>query len=168
MVRTLKYHFLFLILRLNSTVFFLTGLDANRMKDFGILNHRIPKHSKFMTEESRISSFEKWPKREVIDPLELAKAGFYYTGIKYDGMSVCSKLGEFSLICFVVGVEDKVRCYHCGGGLQKWKANDDPWLEHTKWFSNCDFIYLVKGEDFITDVKQACLKKDANAEVVSF
>lgn len=70
------------ISHLNFTVLFVVGLDANRMKDFGILNHRIPKHSKFMTEESRISSFEKWPKREVIDPLELVKAGFYYTGIK--------------------------------------------------------------------------------------
>lgn len=136
------------------------------MKDFGILNHRIPKHSKFMTEESRISSFEKWPKREVIDPLELARAGFYYTGIKNDDKAACTENRlNFHGICFVLGVEDKVRCYHCGGGLQKWKANDNPWLEHTKWFSNCDFIYLVKGEDFITDVKQACLKKDANSEV---
>ncbi len=50
------------------------------MKDFGILNHRIPKHSKFMTEEARVASYEKWPKKNIKDPVELAKAGFYYTG----------------------------------------------------------------------------------------
>lgn len=50
------------------------------MKDFGILKHRIPKHLKYMTEESRISSFDKWPKTDMINPVELAKAGFYYTG----------------------------------------------------------------------------------------
>lgn len=54
------------------------------MKDFGILNHRIPKHSKFMTEEARISSYEKWPKRDIKDPIELAKAGFYYTGTYFE------------------------------------------------------------------------------------
>lgn len=50
------------------------------MRDFGILNHRIPKHSKYMTEEARIASFEKWPKSDIKDPRELAEAGFYYTG----------------------------------------------------------------------------------------
>lgn len=50
------------------------------MRDFGILNHRIPKHSKYMTGEARIASFEKWPKSDIKDPGELAEAGFYYTG----------------------------------------------------------------------------------------
>ncbi len=59
-----------------------------------------------------------------------------------------------------------MRCYHCGGGLQKWKANDDPWVEHTKWFSNCDFIFLVKGEDFITEIKKTFLKKESDSEVM--
>lgn len=62
-------------------------------------------------------------------------------------------------------MEDKVRCYHCGGGLQKWKANDDPWAEHTKWFSNCDFIFLVKGEEFIAEVKRNHLIKN-ESEVI--
>lgn len=56
------------------------GLNASQMKDFGILNHRIPKHSKFMTEESRILSFERWPISEIKNSTDLAKAGFYYTG----------------------------------------------------------------------------------------
>ncbi|XP_065225489.1 baculoviral IAP repeat-containing protein 2-like [Planococcus citri] len=114
-------------------------LDANQMKDFGILNHRIPKHSKYMTEESRVASFETWPVSEIKAPIDLAKAGFYYTG-----------------------VEDKVRCYHCGGGLQKWKITDDPWIEHAKWFSTCDYIYLVKGKEFVDEVKQTlAAKKEA-------
>lgn len=62
-------------------LYYCTELDANQMKDFGILNHRIPKHSKYMTEESRVASFETWPVSEIKTPQELANAGFYYTGI---------------------------------------------------------------------------------------
>nr|QEY08360.1 inhibitor of apoptosis [Phenacoccus solenopsis] len=111
-------------------------LDASRMKEFGILNHRIPKHSKYMTEESRVSSYESWPVPDVKTPQELSKAGFYYTG-----------------------VEDKVRCYHCGGGLQKWKVSDDPWIEHAKWFPKCDFVVLIKGKKFIDEVKQMLVSR---------
>lgn len=52
------------------------------------------------------------------------------------------------------GVDDLVRCYHCGNGLQKWKATDDPWFEHAKWFSSCDFLFLVKGEDFVNEIRK--------------
>ena len=126
------------------------------MKDFGILNHRIPKHSKYMTEESRILSFDKWPKTDIKDPLELARAGFYYTGSMASSSSTVSSCRCIETIdsSIFLGVEDKVRCYHCGGGLQKWKSNDDPWVEHAKWFSNCDFIFLVKGEDFVNEIKK--------------
>lgn len=67
------------------------------MRDLGILNHRIPKHSKYMTEEARISSFEKWPKSDVKDPVELAKAGFYYTG-KVEKRFSFTDLCQYSLV----------------------------------------------------------------------
>lgn len=32
------------------------------------------------------------------------------------------------------GNGDHVVCFHCGGGLQEWKENEDPWDQHAKWF----------------------------------
>ena len=34
----------------------------------------------------------------------------------------------------------KVKCFHCGGGLNKWENGDSPIDEHRKWFGNCEFI----------------------------
>ncbi|VDI16851.1 Hypothetical predicted protein [Mytilus galloprovincialis] len=53
------------------------------------------------------------------------------------------------------GYHDYTRCFHCGGGLRNWEAGDDPWVEHARWFPQCGFLQLNKGENFI----QAVLKK---------
>lgn len=42
-----------------------------------------------------------------------------------------------------------MRCYYCDGGLQNWEKTDNPWVEHAKWFPNCGFLKLVKGEKFL-------------------
>lgn len=39
----------------------------------------------------------------------------------------------FSL-CVFLGEGDKVKCFHCGGGLTDWKPNEDPWEQHAKWY----------------------------------
>lgn len=78
----------------------------------------------------RIRSFEHWPKGDVQAPDVLATAGFYY-------------LNE----------GDHVRCFHCSGGLRSWQHEDDPWEEHAKWFPQCPFLELVKGERYIQQVQ---------------
>ena len=47
------------------------------------------------------------------------------------------------------GTNDIVRCCVCDGGLQKWSAGDDPWVEHARWFPHCAYVRQVKGEDYI-------------------
>ncbi|KAJ8970256.1 hypothetical protein NQ317_018118 [Molorchus minor] len=64
--------------------------------------------------ESRLATFDKWPKSLKQRPAELAEAGFYYTG-----------------------VGDQTLCFYCGGGLKDWEENDEPWEQHALWFSKC-------------------------------
>jgi hypothetical protein len=67
--------------------------------------------------ESRLKSFREWPPSSPKQPSDLAKAGFYYYGIK-----------------------DMVKCFYCNGGLQNWNFNDDPCADHVRWFPECKFI----------------------------
>jgi hypothetical protein len=39
-----------------------------------------PKHPEYAIEASRLDTYKAWPKRSVIMPTELAKAGFFYIG----------------------------------------------------------------------------------------
>ena len=49
-------------------------------------------------------------------------------------------------------MSDHVRCFQCGGGLRNWESSDIPWDEHTRWYSNCAFVRLVKGDEFVKEV----------------
>ena len=77
-------------------------------------------------------TFRDWPPALKQRPKDLADAGFYY-----------------------IGYSDQVRCFYCDGGLRNWQPDDDPWTEHSRWFSKCGFIRLVKGDDFI----KKCLRE---------
>ncbi|BFZ24930.1 hypothetical protein BsWGS_27969 [Bradybaena similaris] len=89
----------------------------------------VPKHGKYRTEASRLGSFGDWDPHKNPKPAALAKAGFFYTGRK-----------------------DRVRCFCCSGGLCEWDANDDPWVEHARWFPNCPYVKQAKGQVFINAV----------------
>ena len=52
-------------------------------------------------------------------------------------MYVYSFLQENTLKCYIYL---KVKCFHCGGGLEKWQPGDSVVGEHRKWFGNCEFI----------------------------
>jgi len=47
----------------------------------------------------------------------------------------------------IVGPDDNVRCFQCGGGFKNWKQDDDPWLEHQRWFPRCPFIAATRTPD---------------------
>ena len=51
------------------------------------------------------------------------------------------------------GISDHVRCFHCGNGLRNWEKGDDPWSEHARWYPDCHFVLLKKGQDFIDEVR---------------
>ncbi|XP_057671931.1 death-associated inhibitor of apoptosis 2 [Diorhabda carinulata] len=98
------------------------NLDA-----LGVYAHRGPKKANFATVEARLRSFVGWSSDLIQTPEVLSEAGFYYEGMG-----------------------DQVRCFHCDGGLRTWDPHDDPWTEHARWFPNCAFVKLVKGQDFVT------------------
>lgn len=107
------------------------ALDED-MRDLGVQNHRVPKSPNLSTFDCRLQTFARWPRDNHLTPESLASAGFFY-----------------------VGTEDQVRCFHCDGGLLKWTAEDEPWGEHARWFPECHFVRLVKGEQFIEDTIKA-------------
>lgn len=47
-----------------------------------------------------------------------------------------------------------MRCFFCGGGLFNWEADDDPWIEHARWFPKCVYLRQSKGDEFIYKVHQ--------------
>lgn len=102
-------------------------LDLQRL---GIQKIKGPHYQDKITLESRLETFQKWPKAIKQRPAELADAGFFYTG-----------------------VGDQTLCFYCGGGLKDWEENDDPWEQHALWFSKCTFVNLKKGTDFVVKVK---------------
>ena len=42
-----------------------------------------------------------------------------------------------------------MRCFHCGGGLKNWQPDDDPWVEHGRWFPRCAYLAAQRDQDFI-------------------
>ncbi|KAM6163898.1 baculoviral IAP repeat-containing protein 7 [Rhynchocyon petersi] len=94
-----------------------------------------PAFPRMGSEELRLASFHDWPVSSSICPTQLAEAGFFHTG-----------------------PHDKVRCFFCCGGLQRWEPGDDPWTEHAKWFPRCEFLLQSKGRGFVQSVQDSsCL-----------
>ncbi|XP_022903791.1 death-associated inhibitor of apoptosis 2 [Onthophagus taurus] len=108
----------------NSNLLLIEG-DGN-LSNLGVQEHKLPKHPDFATYEARIRSFAKWPNSVPQKPEDLASAGFYYEGFG-----------------------DRVRCFHCDGGLNHWDPDDEPWSQHAHWFPRCCYILLMKGQEFI-------------------
>ncbi|CAB3387127.1 Hypothetical predicted protein [Cloeon dipterum] len=97
-----------------SNRFILTPHDLN------IFEWSKPLNPNFATLKSRINSFKDfWPKSQQKTPLEMAQAGFYYTG-----------------------KADKTICFHCNFGLHDWVPEDDPCIQHCRWNSNCQYLLI--------------------------
>ncbi|XP_052814217.1 baculoviral IAP repeat-containing protein 3-like [Mya arenaria] len=113
--------------------------------------------------ENRLRTFDTYPPQMVPDKYEVAKAGFYYTGLsdrvicfrcdiklkdweKYDNAmnehDKCLAKAEF----FYTNVGDKVTCFSCGKTLFQWKSSDNPWAEHSKHSKDCEYIKMVGGD----------------------
>ncbi|NXN42563.1 XIAP ligase, partial [Rhinoptilus africanus] len=90
-------------------------------------NAQYPRNPSMAEYGRRLQTFLTWI--YPVDKEQLAEAGFYS-----------------------VGNGDHVVCFHCGGGLQEWKENEDPWDQHAKWFPGCRFVRKEKGIEFINNV----------------
>lgn len=95
---------------------------AEMMATESIPNPMCRQYSAKMT---RQSTFERAPFFP-IDPDRMAAAGFFY-----------------------LGVDDEVRCYHCGGSVKAWRATDDPWAIHALCMPRCRFLNILKGAEYV-------------------
>ncbi|XP_052898330.1 death-associated inhibitor of apoptosis 1 [Anopheles moucheti] len=98
---------------------------------------RRPEYPNYAIEADRLKTYEDWPTSLKQKPQQLSDAGFFYTG-----------------------KSDRVKCFSCGGGLKDWEQDDEPWEQHAIWYSNCHYLQLMKGREFIQHCNE---KKDAAA-----
>lgn len=70
--------------------------------------------------ENRLRTFDTYPPQMVPDKYELAKAGFYYTGLS-----------------------DRVICFRCDIKLKDWDKSDNALNEHEKWSPDCQYLKMV-------------------------
>ncbi|XP_052810019.1 baculoviral IAP repeat-containing protein 3-like isoform X4 [Mya arenaria] len=89
-----------------------------------------PNHQKYINRNNRMESFDEWPTSDVVEPDKLADAGFFYSG-----------------------TGDSVQCFQCGGSLENWTSDDDPWVKHARCYPTCDFVRNQKGDNYIKLVK---------------
>ena len=85
----------------------------------------------FSQYQARIDTFRDWPATLSQQPADLARAGFYYFGIK-----------------------DMVKCFFCNGGLKNWDHNDDPYEDHVRWFPKCQYVRQLMGVEYIESVRE--------------
>lgn len=104
--------------------------------------HHPPKYPRFKFVDQRIQSFEKWPLEAHGNVEALANAGFFYQGHS-----------------------DKTTCFHCGGSLCNWEPSDDPVVEHTRWYPECEYNNLrINPQDRqeIQDQQKLCLTTEVD------
>lgn len=86
----------------------------------------------YNTFDERLLSFEKW--NGVLPPVELALAGFYYTG-----------------------ESDIVRCFWCKVDIHRWKAGDMAIKDHLKYSKNCTYAKLIREKLDLNIMKECHL-----------
>lgn len=125
------------ITELNGNVADLEGEDIFDLYSISkeILKAHKPHHSDYATFFVRLQTYTTWPKSRKQTPIELCKAGFFYSGSS-----------------------DETICFHCGGGLRDWEDDDDPWEQHAFWFKRCAYVLLEKGPNFVMEVNERLSK----------
>lgn len=103
-----------------------SGSDFSALR---VNRHQQSRHPELATLEARLATFRDWPAGLEQRPAQLAEAGFFY-----------------------MGTGDHVKCFCCDGALRNWEPQDEPWQEHARWFSRCNFLLTVKGPDFVSNV----------------
>ncbi|NXN07392.1 XIAP ligase, partial [Indicator maculatus] len=111
----------------------------------GLNNAQRPRNPSMAKFGRRLQTFLTWI--YPVDKEQLAEAGFYS-----------------------IGNGDHVVCFYCGGGLQEWKENEDPWDQHAKWFPGCSFVRNEKGIEFINNVhlRDGCRDSTVSVLLLSF
>jgi baculoviral IAP repeat-containing protein 2/3 len=80
----------------------------------------------------RQASFATWPAENLPSVDDLVRAGFFYTGTK-----------------------TIVTCFYCNGSLQNWGPNDNPMIEHARWFPHCAYAKQLCGDELYRKIQES-------------
>ncbi|CAF3583749.1 unnamed protein product [Rotaria sp. Silwood1] len=80
----------------------------------------------------RHASFVTWPNENLPLVDDLVRAGFFYTG-----------------------AATIVTCFYCNGSLQNWSSNDNPMIEHARWFPFCAYAKQLCGEELYRKIQES-------------
>ncbi|CAF3404171.1 unnamed protein product [Rotaria sp. Silwood1] len=80
----------------------------------------------------RHASFATWPNEDLPSVDDLVRAGFFYTGTK-----------------------TIVTCFYCNGSLQDLGPNDNPMIEHARWFPHCIYARKLCGDDLYRKIQKS-------------
>lgn len=93
---------------------------------------RTPCNPAFSELPKRYSSFANWSTENLPSVEDLVQAGFFYTGTR-----------------------EIVSCFYCNGSLHKWGPNDNPKIEHVRFFPHCAYARQYCGEDLYQKVQRS-------------
>ena len=94
------------------------------------IDYRAPCHPAYSDITKRLESFSSWSNESSPSIEDLARAGFFYTGTK-----------------------SIVTCFYCNGSLQNWGAQDNPAIEHGRWFETCVYAKQLCGETLLQQIR---------------
>ncbi|CAF3767900.1 unnamed protein product [Rotaria sp. Silwood1] len=89
-------------------------------------------HSAFIEIPKRYASFANWSSEQLPAVDDLVRAGFFYTG-----------------------KDTIVTCFYCNGSLQNWGSNDNPMIEHARWFPHCAYAKQLCGDDLYRKIEES-------------
>jgi hypothetical protein len=89
-------------------------------------------HTAFIEIPKRLTTFVTWPNENLPSVDDLVRAGFFYTGTK-----------------------TVVTCFYCNGSLQNWGPNDNPTVEHARWFPQCAYIKQLCGPELYRKIQES-------------
>ncbi|CAF3939142.1 unnamed protein product, partial [Rotaria sp. Silwood1] len=99
-------------------------------------------HTNYTEIPKRHASFSTWPIENLPSVDDLVRAGFFYTGSK-----------------------TIVTCFYCNGSLQNWGANDNPMIEHARWFPHCAYAKQLCGADLYRKIQESKRTQQERANV---
>ncbi|KAJ8026828.1 Baculoviral IAP repeat-containing protein 7-B [Holothuria leucospilota] len=108
--------------------------SASRIRKIGssfLFGDKTSENEKFKSEYQRLLSYKDWPIRCIVDPFDLANAGFYWRDF------------ERSVT---------VKCFACYGEISEWQIGEKPYRKHEKLYPSCPFINnLETGNKELTE-----------------
>ncbi|CAF1058263.1 unnamed protein product, partial [Rotaria sordida] len=105
--------------------------DTEALRSNGIVSTAAC-HSAFIEIPRRYASFANWPSEQLPAVDDLVRAGFFYTG-----------------------KNTIVTCFYCNGSLQNWGSNDNPMIEHARWFPHCAYAKQLCGDDLYRKIEES-------------